>query len=30
MQRTYGHSKELLNLAYLNEEELKKLYGEPT
>lgn len=30
MQRTHGRSKELLNLTYLNDDEMIKLYGEPT
>jgi hypothetical protein len=30
MQRTHGKSKELLNLTYINNDEMIKLYGEPT
>ena len=30
MQRTFGRSRELLNLTYLNDDEILKLYGEPT
>lgn len=30
MERTHGRSKELLNLEYLSDHEMIKLYGEPT